>query len=280
MTYHFSVKEISRARTSTPRYPVVKPKVATNSNAEDLEEHDDELLSLNETIARLVPHRIAGLTCRELIRRAIVDKRITAIKGKPPKEGWLIRRSEIDGIIAREANTVETEVGVHKKLFEFYSADPLHNPVLAVREGLLKSADEAARVYRLFKKHQQSIAAFDARKKQQDWQAEQTANAANEPPCESCGRVYFIARQDSAEVVSRVTGRTADFHRGAQFEFPELKALDTYREEGLCPRCSMWKPNAPVVIMQRTLSLATSSNQPTKTESDILKSFANTSKNK
>src|SRR5271163_274014 len=162
------------------------------------------LLTLEETTARFKFHRIKGLSCQESVRRAIAAKRIPATKAKWPARGFRIKESEVDAIINKLKPEVEKTNSVHKQLYAFFSADPLHTPVLAVLQGISTSADETERIYRLFKKHQPTIQAYKARQAHGEWETKQAELAKREPPCEACKRTHFEARRESANVVAEV----------------------------------------------------------------------------
>lgn len=214
------------------------------------------LLTLEETTARFKFHKIKGLMSQESVRRAIVGKRIPATRAKWPGRGFRIKETEVESIINKlKPEAEKAEQGIHKQLYDFFGADPLHTPVLAVLQGIVKSADEAERIYRLFKKHQPTLQAYKARQAQLEWEAKQVEADKREPPCESCKRTRFQARRESANVVAEVTRRPLDpwLHTGTQFEERETESLLVFREQWLCPSCRMWALGAPVSEMRSVL---------------------------
>lgn len=241
-----------------------KSKTSKGSSTPYLSKLEDEvakdrfagLLTLNETVARFKLHSIKGLTCRESVRQAIVAGRIPHTVAKWPDRGFRIKESDVESVIKKLKPEVERAAqGIHKQLYDFFSADPLHTPVLAVVQGISTSADETERIYRLFKKHQPTIQAYKARQAHAEWETKQTEAAKQEPPCESCKRTRFQARQESANVVAEVTRRPLDpwLHTGTQFEGRETGLLLAFREQWLCPVCCLWLLSAPISEMRALL---------------------------
>lgn len=218
---------------------------------------DDDGLSLHEAVDRFRLARVKGLESWESVRRACAVGRIRnkklGRKGYKGRPTYRIKASEIERIIAVYAE--EDDGSVHKKLIDFYRADELHNPILAVANGLSKSIDEASRVYRLFKQHAGQIAAFDAREKQRTWEAEQSAQAAKEKPCETCSRTYFVALRDSATLVAVVTGHAPSL-QAAQFERHEHALIVEHAAHWRCTECGLWRTGAPASEMRATLAAA------------------------
>ena len=236
-----------------------KSKTLVQRRSEDLGVSKDDvagLLTLEETVARFKLHNIKGLTCRESVRQAIVGGRIPYTVAKWPDRGFRIKESDVESLINKLKPEVEkTAQGIHKRLYDFFSADSLHTPVLAVQQGISTSADETERIYRLFKKHQPTIQAYKARQAHAEWTTKQTEAAKQETPCESCKRTRFQARQESANVVAEVTRRPIDpwLRAGTQFEDRETASLLTFREKWLCSLCNMWGLSAPIAEMRAAL---------------------------
>jgi len=233
-----------------------KPRERLTLEEQTQKDIDEGLLTIEEATAQFKLHNIKGLTCLESVRRAIVGKRISATRAQWPARGFRIKKSEVESLIKKLKPEVEKAAqGIHKQLYDFFAADPLHTPVLAVLQGISTSADETERIYRLFKRHQPTLQAYKARQAHLEWENKQTEAAKQEPPCEGCKRTHFQARHESANVVTQVTRRPLDpwLHAGTQFDEWEIAALIDFREKWQCSSCFMWLLGAPVSKMKELL---------------------------
>jgi hypothetical protein len=234
-----------------------------------LEKEEEGDHSIEEAVVVFRRHNVPGLTTNESVRRALKSGRIPSKRIKAKAAPYRISLKTIDSILEKHTQQTKeaAENAPHKRLLEHFAANPLHTPVSAVLEGIVKSIHEARIVYQMFKKHQPEVRALDAFKKYADWETKQLEIAKQEPPCVTCNRAYFNARRESANVIAAVTGRLLDpwLHKGTQFEPLENETLVDYREKWLCSACHMWNVAAPIDEMKMTLA---SKRKAESTESD------------
>jgi len=235
------MRRIDNARK--PRSQARRPAVReAKGSGEQLVEQD---LTLDEATAILKRNRVRGLANRESLRRALADKRIPSKRENRPGAPYKISAAVINALVARESVPEPNKPSAHKALLEHYCADALHNPVTALRAGIIENLDEASRVYRMFEKHAADVRALDVKEKQARWEAEQLKKSS-EDLCARCGRSYFEARQESARIVAEVTGRPLDVRlptgvTGTQFEDTETHLVAEYKGEWCCAKCGMWR---------------------------------------
>jgi hypothetical protein len=209
-------------------------------------EPGEEWIPLQQAIASLAEYDVPGYGNRESARQRIVDR--DELPHKMVGKRHFVLKTALHALLGQQPAGPANMSSEDQLLIRYFLADPAHDAIGALAEGIARSVVHATAVWNEFRASPTAArAAATALAKKREEERLAREEAAKAWRCPECHRSDQTGAEEQRRVVQEVVpGRQGDFYI---IEEVVLATFGAHR----CMGCVRWRADAPTAAMREHL---------------------------